>query len=198
MGWFSRKSKEEKEFEAQMQRDEQIEIFNESINSLKAKREEFAKIAAEAEVNGDIGTFDIACNALIDLNDNISCLTQTKANFEIMNISNSITGHLVSAMKALDNMANNGVNLPNIAEIQKTNLKVAKYMKKVTWSKNLLSKSMKTTNPANKTRTSEEIASIRPMIDAARSKMTISGIPQVNASNLDISADIEKAKNKIN
>ena len=32
------KSKQEKEIEAQMERDEQMEIFNEQINTLKVKR----------------------------------------------------------------------------------------------------------------------------------------------------------------
>ena len=73
------KTKQEREIEAQMERDEQMEVFNEQINSLKTKREEYAKIAAEAEMNGDQGTYDVALNALIELNDVISSLTQTKA-----------------------------------------------------------------------------------------------------------------------
>ena len=80
------KSKQEKEIEAQMARDEQLEIFNDQIKTMQAKRDEYAKIAAEAEINGDTGTYDVACNALIELNDVISGLTQTKANFDIINV----------------------------------------------------------------------------------------------------------------
>ena len=50
------KTKQEKEIMAQMERDEQLERFNEQINTLKQKREEYAKIAAEAEINNDTGT----------------------------------------------------------------------------------------------------------------------------------------------
>ena len=47
------KTKQEKEIMAQMERDEQLEVFNDQIKTLKAKREEYATIAAEAEINGD-------------------------------------------------------------------------------------------------------------------------------------------------
>ena len=45
------KTKQEKEIMAQMERDEQLEVFNDQIKTLKAKREEYATIAAEAEIN---------------------------------------------------------------------------------------------------------------------------------------------------
>ena len=77
------KTKAEKEIMAQMQRDEQMQIFNDQINELKAKRQEYAHIAAEAEVNGDQGSYDVALSALMELNDVISSLTQTKANLNL-------------------------------------------------------------------------------------------------------------------
>ena len=69
------KTKAEKEIMAQMQRDEQMQIFNDQINELKAKRQEYAHIAAEAEVNGDQGSYDVALSALMELNDVISSLS---------------------------------------------------------------------------------------------------------------------------
>lgn len=108
------KTKQEKEIEAQMEREEQMQVFSEQIEELKKKREEYAKIAAEAEVNGDAGTYDIAVNALIDLNDSISGLIQTKANFDIINVSNSIATSMAMAMNALDKMAGSKANLPDI------------------------------------------------------------------------------------
>ena len=81
------KTKKEREIMAQMEREEQLELFNEQIKSLKTKREEYAKIAAEAEINSDEATYDVACNALVELNEVISSLTQTKANFDIININ---------------------------------------------------------------------------------------------------------------
>lgn len=116
---------------AQMERDEQMEVFNEQIVSLKAKREEYANIAAEAEINGDSAAYEVACNALIELNDVISGLMQTKANFDIINVSNSIAVSMAMAMNALDRMAGNKANLPDIRKIQKTNAKVQKYMRNI-------------------------------------------------------------------
>ena len=124
------KTKQEKEIMAQMARDEQLEVFNDQIKTLQTKREEYARIAAEAEINGDTGTYEVACNALIELNDVISSLMQTKANFDIINISNSIAVSMATAMNALDAMASNKAHLPDIRKIQKANAKVAKYMRR--------------------------------------------------------------------
>ena len=93
------KTKQEKEIMAQMARDEQLEVFNDQIKTLQTKREEYARIAAEAEINGDTGTYEVACNALIELNDVISSLMQTKANFDIINVSNSIAVSMATAIK---------------------------------------------------------------------------------------------------
>ncbi|MBQ0099228.1 MAG: hypothetical protein KBS91_01610 [Firmicutes bacterium] len=190
------KSKQEKEIEAQMVRDEQLEIFNDQIKTMQAKRDEYAKIAAEAEINGDTGTYDVACNALIELNDVISGLTQTKANFDIINVSNSIAISMATAMSALDAMASNKAHLPNIKKIQKANAKVAKYMRSIKISQKAMSSAMKSSNPANKARTSEEIDTVRPMIAAARGKLTGSA-PVSYISDIDISGEINAEKNRI-
>lgn len=189
------KTKQEKEIEAQMEREEQMQVFSEQIEELKKKCEEYAKIAAEAEVNGDAGTYDIAVNALIDLNDSISGLIQTKANFDIINVSNSIATSMAMAMNALDKMAGSKANLPDIRKIQKANAKIAKYMKNVKISQKAMAGAMKRSNPANRVRSDAEVAAVRPMIDAARAKMT--GVEMPSAAGIDLSAEIEAEKNKI-
>lgn len=189
------KTKQEKEIEAQMEREEQMQVFSEQIEELKKKREEYAKIAAEAEINGDAGTYDIAVNALIDLNDSISGLIQTKANFDIINVSNSIATSMAMAMNALDKMAGSKANLPDIRRIQKANAKIAKYMKNVKISQKAMAGAMKRSNPANRVRGDAEVAAVRPMIDAARAKMT--GVEMPSAVGIDLSAEIEAEKNKI-
>lgn len=188
------KTKQEKEIMAQMASDEQLEVFNDQIKTLQTKREEYARIAAEAEINGDTGTYDVACNALIELNDVISSLMQTKANFDIINVSNSIAVSMATAMNALDGMASNKAHLPDIRKIQKANAKVAKYMRTIKISQKAMAGAMRTSNPANKARSQSEIDTVRPMIDAARAKLT--GSTPVS-SDIDISAEINAEKNRI-
>ena len=188
------KTKQEKEIMAQMARDEQLEVFNDQIKTLQTKREEYARIAAEAEINGDTGTYEVACNALIELNDVISSLMQTKANFDIINVSNSIAVSMATAMNALDAMASNKAHLPDIRKIQKANAKVAKYMRTIKISQKAMAGAMRTSNPANKARSQSEVDTVRPMIDAARAKLT--GSTPVS-SDIDISAEINAEKNRI-
>ena len=188
------KTKQEKEIMAQMERDEQLEVFNDQIKTLKAKREEYATIAAEAEINGDTGTYEVACNALVELNDVISSLMQTKANFDIINVSNSIAVSMATAMNALDAMAGNKAHLPDIRKIQKANAKVAKYMRSIKISQKAMAGAMRTSNPANKARSSAEMDAVRPMIDAARAKITGTAMP--TAGDIDISAEINAEKSR--
>lgn len=188
------KTKQEKEIMAQMARDEQLEVFNDQIKTLQTKREEYARIAAEAEINGDTGTYEVACNALIELNNVISSLMQTKANFDIINVSNSIAVSMATAMNALDAMASNKAHLPDIRKIQKANAKVAKYMRTIKISQKAMAGAMRTSNPANKARSQAEMDAVRPMIDAARAKLTGSALV---SSDIDISAEINAEKNRI-
>ncbi len=189
------KSKQEKEIMAQMERDEQMQLFTEQIAELKAKREEYAKIAAEAEVNSDAGTYDVAVNALVELNDVISSLIQAKANFDIINVSNAIAANMAMAMNALDKMAGTKTRMPDIRKIQKANVRISKYMRSIRISQKAMTGAMKNSNPANRTRSEEEIAAVRPMIDAARAKMGVSA--PVSSSAIDLSAEIEAEKNRI-
>ena len=188
------KTKQEKEIMAQMERDEQLEVFNDQIKTLKAKREEYATIAAEAEINGDTGTYEVACNALVELNDVISSLMQTKANFDIINVSNSIAVSMATAMNALDAMAGNKAHLPDIRKIQKANAKVAKYMRSIKISQKAMAGAMRTSNPANKARSAAELDIVRPMIDAARAKITGTAMPATG--DIDISAEINAERNR--
>ena len=188
------KTKQEKEIMAQMERDEQLEVFNDQIKTLKAKREEYATIAAEAEINGDTGTYEVACNALVELNDVISSLMQTKANFDIINVSNSIDVSMATAMNALDAMAGNTAHLPDVRKIQRTNAKVQKYMRNIKISNKAMTNAMRTSNPANKARSAAELDTVRPMIDAARAKLTGAAMP--TAGDIDISAEINAERNR--
>lgn len=189
------KTKQEKEIMEQMEREEQMQVFSEQIQELKKKCEEYAKIAAEAEINGDAATYEIAVNALIDLNESISGLMQAKANFDIINVSSSIASNMAMAMNALDRMASGKANLPDIRKIQKANAKIAKYMRNVKISQKAMAGAMRRSNPANKVRSDAEIAAVRPMIDAARGRMTSTQMP--SASGIDLSAEIEAEKSKI-
>jgi hypothetical protein len=189
------KTKQEREIVAQMERDEQMQIFNDQIKEIKQKRQEYANIAAEAEVNGDTNSYDVSVNALMELNDVVSGLTQSKANFDIINISNSITTNMAMAVNALNKMADNKAKMPNLKKIQKANVKISRYMRTIKISQKAMSGAMRTSNPANKARSAEEIASVRPMIDAARAKLVGTSMPQV--SELNIADEIEKEKNKI-
>ena len=193
------KSKQEREIMAQMERDEQLQVFNDQIKELKAKREEYASIAAEAEINGDTATYEVACNAMLELNEVISSLMQTKANFDIINVSNSISTTMATAMNALDVMAGNKASTPDIRKIQRTNAKIQKYMRNIKVSNKAMVGAMRSSNPANKARSAAEMESIRPMIDAARAKMTTTSMPSSAsiASDLDLSAEIESEKNRL-
>jgi hypothetical protein len=189
------RTKQEKEIEAQMERDEQMQLFNDKLNELKAKRQEYAKIAAEAEVNGDTGSYDVAVNALIELNDVISSLTQNKANFDIINVSNGIASTMATAIGALNRMADDKNQMPDIKQIQRANVKISKYMRSIKISQRAMGSALKSANPANRARSGEEIASVRSMIDAERSK--ISGVKLPDTSALDLSAEIERERNKV-
>lgn len=193
------KTKEEKRIEEEMEREEQMQAFNDQINELKKKREEYAKIAAEAEINEEPAIYDTAANNILELNDIISSLIQTKANFDLINVSNSISISIATAVNALDKMANNSKNMPNLKKIQKVNTKVTKYMRQIKISNKAMSGMMNKSNPANKARSDSEIASIKPLIDAQRAKLNKQSLPKtnVNSSAMDLSAEIEAEKNKL-
>ena len=193
MGFF--KSKAEREIQAQMERDEQMQVFADQINELKKKREEYATIAAEAEDNGDTATYDVAISALIQLNDVISGLMQAKANFDIINVSNAIAINLATAVNALDRMADGKSQMPDIRKIQRANFKIAKYMLGLQISQKAMSNTLRTSNPANRARSQAEIDAVRPMVDAARARIT--GVSLPSASDIDISAEIKAERNRI-
>ncbi|MBE6607543.1 MAG: hypothetical protein E7633_03180 [Ruminococcaceae bacterium] len=194
MGLFNFETAEEKRIREEMEREEQLSVFNEQVKNLEAKLGEYAEMAARAEINGDAATYDAACNGLIELHEVISNLNQTKINFDIINISNSVATTMATAMRALDAMASNKANSIDIRQIQKTQVKVAKYMRGIKIKNKAMISAMGHSNPANKTRSSEELAAIRPMIDAARSKMTNVSTPAT--AGINIAAEIEAEKNK--
>ena len=195
MGFF--KTKQEKEIIAKMEREEQMEVFNEQIKELKAKRQEYAKIAAEAEVNGDTGSYDVAVNALLEMNDIISSLTQSKTNFDIINVSNSIAVTMATAMNALDKMANGKAKMPNLRKIQKTQVKMNKYMREIKISQKAMGSAMKNSNPANRARSQEQLDSVRPLIEAERAKLAPTISSSVTTTGFSLADEIEKEKNRI-
>ena len=187
------KTRQEKEIIAKMEREEQMEVFNEQINELKAKRQEYAKIAAEAEINGDTGSYEAAVNALLEMNDVVSTLMQTKTNFDIINVSNSIVVTMATAMNALDKMASGKAKMPNLRKIQKTQVKMNKYMRQVKIAQKAMGSAMKNSNPANKVRSQEALASVRPLIEAERAKMA----PTISGSGINLTEEIQREKNRI-
>lgn len=189
------KTKQEKQIIAQMERDEQMQVFNDQINELKTKRQEYAKIAAEAEVNGDTGSYEVAINALMELNDVISSLTQTKANFDIINISNATAINMAMAVNALDKMADGKIKMPNLKSIQRVNMKISKYMRSIKISQKAMGQAMKSSNPANRARSAEEMNAVRPLIDAERAKLSGAAMPL--GSRLSLAEEIAKEKNKM-
>ena len=188
------RTKEEKRIEEEMMRDEQLEVFSNQIKELEKKRNEYAKIAAEAELNNDNGTYDVAVNNLLELNEVVSSLMQTKANFDIINVSNATAVNMAMAVNALSKMASSGAHMPNLRKIRKVNIQVARYMRKIRISNKAMGQMMGKVNPANnKARTPEEIASVRPLIDAARSKMNVT---TTNPMAFDLTSEIEAEKSK--
>lgn len=191
------KTKQEKEIIAKMEREEQMEAFNEQINELKAKRQEYAKIAAEAEINGDSGSYDVAVNALLEMNDIISSMMQTKTNFDIINVSNSIAVTMATAMATLDKMASGKTKMPNLRKIQKTQVKMNKYMREVKIAQRAMSSAMKQSNPANKVRSKEALDSVRPLIEAERAKLSPTMSTSVGSESVNLAEEIEREKNRI-
>ncbi len=173
------KTKAEKEIEQQMARDEQLEKFNEQIKSLENSRREYAAIAAKADMNGDVDTYNMCVNSLLELNNNISFLNQAKVNFDLINISNAIAVSMATAVNTLDLMANSKVAVPNFKKISKVNIKMQKYMRRIKISQSAMGSMLKKSNPANKARSPEEIATIRPLIDAEIAKA--GGVCKVSA-----------------
>ena len=74
-------------------------------------------------------------------------------------------------------------------------------MREVKIANKAMSSSMKMSNPANHSRTPQEIEAIRPMIDAARAKLApkvSTGAQSIStSSSFDLSKEIEAEKNKL-
>ena len=66
-------------------------------------------------------------------------------------------------------------------------------MKETRVAQKAMSGAMKRSNPANKTRTAEELASVRPLIELERAKL----LPSVGDFSVDLAKEIENEKNKI-
>ena len=189
-----------KEIEQENRRDEALQLFNDQLDGLKQKRQEYARIAAEAELNGDATTYDVAVNSLIELNDVVKSLMQTKASFDLVSISNSIATSMAMAVNALDSMTNEKCNLPNLKKIQRTSAKTKNYLKQISLSQQMMGRIMNVSKPVGRSRSEDELASVRPMIEAERSR--ISGVStgqsaQCATIDFDLSKEINAEKNKL-
>ena len=191
------KSEVQKEIERQEKHEEAIQTFQDQIANLEASRAKYAEMAAKAELNGDEATYQLVCSNMLELNDLISSVNQAYANYDIITTMNAVGQSMVGAMNALGAMADNKANLPNIRNIEKVNAKIDAYMKKVKVNNKTITQMMKRANPASKTRTPEELASIRPMIDAARSKMVLESTPRIPTNGFDLGAEIESERQKL-
>ena len=187
----------QKEIERQEKHEEAIQTFQDQIANLEASRAKYAEMAAKAELNGDEATYQLVCSNMLELNDLISSVNQAYANYDIITTMNAVGQSMVGAMNALGAMADNKANLPNIRNIEKVNAKIDAYMKKVKVNNKTITQMMKRANPASKTRTPEELASIRPMIDAARSKMVLESTPRIPTNGFDLGAEIESERQKL-
>lgn len=187
------KSKIEKDIVSKMEKEEQIEQFNSLITELKNKRIELAKVAAEAEVNGDLPNYQIAEGAIIDVSENLSLIEQTKTNFDIINLSNACGVCMATAMNVLDKISNSKLQLPNLRKIQKAQMRLNKYMKNMKISQKAIGGALNRTNPANKSRSVEEIASIRPLIESEKSKI----LSKMPGSSFDLAQEIASERSKI-
>lgn len=203
MGIF--KSKIEKEMTEQIKREEQLQIFDEQIKQLKASRQQYARIAAEAKINNDNPNYQNAVNALIFLNEQISYMTGMKTNYDIINISNSLASNLAMAISALDTMSSGKSKMPNIKKLSRTNVKLKQYMKQIQISQKSVGKVMQSSNPANKAISDEEMQSVKPLIDAEISRILGSSSSDLNVqtkhketnADFDLSKEINEEKNRI-
>ena len=187
----------QKEIERQEKHEEAIQMFKDQIANLEASRAKYAEMAAKAELNGDEDTYQLVCGSMLELNDMISSVNQAYANYDIITTMNAVGQAMVGAMNALGSMADNKANLPDLRNIQKVNSKIDAYMSKVKVNNKTISAMMKRANPGSKTRTPEELASIRPMIDAARSKIVLESTPRVPTGGFDLGAEIESERQKL-
>ena len=79
---FFQKIKYKKEIIDNLKKAEREFALEDGLNRLKAKRREYAILAAEAEMDGDHEGYDIAFDVLNDLNAKIILLTKEKACFD--------------------------------------------------------------------------------------------------------------------
>ena len=199
MGFFSDlfKDKTMREMEQEERQAAALENLQENITTLTNMRNEYAELAAQAELEGDTASYEMICSQILDLMDNISFVRQTYTNYKSMVIQNTVSQAMVSAVNSLAIMSNNKANMPDVRALQKMQNKINGYMKNVRLTNKSIGRIMKNSNPAVKPRTAEELASVRPMIDAARSKMVLDSTPRIPTNNFDLTAEIESAKNNL-
>ena len=162
-----------KEIELQMQQEETIGKFEEQIRALEVKKQELIKLAAQAEINGDEASYQLAEDNILYYQDSITILRQSKMNFDIIALTGDMTLVMNSAFAAMDKMASGGVKVPNYRKILKTRAKLGRYMKHAAHGQKMMRGMMKSSNPATRTsRTQEERDSVKAMVAAERAKQS--------------------------
>lgn len=199
MGFFSDlfKDKTMREMEQEDREAAALESLQQNITTLTNLRNECAELAAQAELEGDTASYDMFCSQILDCMEKISFARQVYTNYKSITIQNTISQAMVAAVNSLAVMSNNKANMPDVRELQKMQNKINAYMKRVSLTGRSIGKIMKNSNPAVKPRTAEELASVRPMIDAARSKIVLDSTPRIPTNNFDLTAEIESAKNNL-
>ena len=187
------KSKYEKEILSKLEKEEQMNQFNSVIAELKNKKNELIKTAAEAELNGDGQNAKTAKAAAFSLGQNLTMIEQTKTNFDIINLSNACGVCMATAMNVLDKMADSKYQLPNLGKIQKTQLKLNKYMRNMETSRKAIGMALNNSNPANVSISDEDLDSIQPLVDAKKTEI----LSRMPGSSLDLAQESAGERSKI-
>ena len=110
-----------------------------------------------------------------------------------MKVANSTAICMATAMNSLDKMANNKSKMPDIRKVQKAQMKINQYMKNLKVTQKAMGGAMSRSNPANRSRSVDELNSVRPLIEAERAKL----VPKVSPDLYNLESAIEMEKNKI-
>jgi len=161
-----------KEIELQMKQDEAMGKFEEQIATLEKKKQGLIELAAQAELNGDTASYELAADNILYIQDAISSMRQNKMNMDIIAMTGDITLALNAAFAAMETMAKGNVALPNFKKIMATQAKLGEYMKEASAGQKMMRGMMKSSNPAPRTaRSVEEREGVKAMIAAERSRM---------------------------
>jgi len=190
------KSKEEKIAESQLAREAAKDELREQIYALENETDRLSQIAAKAEISGDKESYESALNSLIELNGVASTLRKAEVDIDVTNATERAYNAILKAMDALGTMAVNISSVPDFKTINKRRKAVSNYMNRVSVSTRATTSALHSINPANHhSHTAEEIATVKPLIDAARKRILSETTPAVSGAELEVQIAAEKNKN---